>query len=147
MWFPFLRATETPLQTPSIAPDGKTNIAVDIGCQVGDDIWTKDEGQLADECLEAVSELIPDVRERFIGSRVMRTPLAYPVFANEYETRRQEFAHSTGIRNFYSIGRNGEFDHLLLEDCYWRTRDQMRSIVMSDDRVTAEEPTPELVAT
>lgn len=139
--FPFLRITETPLQTPSVAPEGKTIISADIGCTKGDEVWSLDDELLGQFCLEPLRELIPDVDDRYIGCRVVRTPMAYPVFDLEYEDRRLEFAKSTGIENLHSIGRNGEFDHLLLEDVFWRTRYRMRGVVEEFSR-----PTPTVTA-
>jgi hypothetical protein len=68
------------------------------------------------------------VRSCYLGCRVLRTPYGYPVFLNEYEPARQRFAHSTGIAGLYSIGRNGEFAHILMEDIYWRTLRAMRQL-------------------
>ncbi|MEJ7700844.1 MAG: hypothetical protein WKF71_14520 [Pyrinomonadaceae bacterium] len=34
----------------------------------------------------------------------------------------RNFEQSTGIENLLSIGRNGEFAHIFMEDVYWRTR-------------------------
>jgi hypothetical protein len=65
-----------------------------------------------------------------MGCRVLRTPFAYPVFLNKYEDDRKRFQQSTGIESLYSIGRNGEFDHLLTEDVFWRTEAKMKSILL-----------------
>jgi protoporphyrinogen/coproporphyrinogen III oxidase len=83
---------------------------------------------LAELCLEHISRVAPDARKRFRGCNVLRTPLAYPVFLKEYETERQAFARSTGIEGLYSIGRNGEFAHILMEDVYWRTLKRMNEL-------------------
>ena len=55
--------------------------------------------------------------------------VAYPVFLNEYEPQRKAFEKSTGIERLYSVGRNGEFAHILMEDVFWRTRRKMRQLV------------------
>jgi hypothetical protein len=33
------------------------------------------------------------------------------------------------VRGLHSIGRNGEFAHILMEDVYWRTVSRMRQLV------------------
>jgi hypothetical protein len=38
-----------------------------------------------------------------------------------YEAERQRFSRGTGIQGLYSVGRNGEFAHILMEDVYHRT--------------------------
>ena len=107
---------------PWLAPEGKTIITVDIGCQKDDEIWAMDEQKLAALCLKHLTTIIPDAKERFLGSNVLRTLIAYPVFLNEYEQERQNFEQSTNIENLLSVGRNGEFSHMFMEDVYWRTQ-------------------------
>ncbi len=125
---PFFRLTETPLSMPWLAPPGKTLITADLGCTVGDEIWQASDDDLAARCLDHLG-WIPGIRERYLGCRVMRSPIAYPVYLRAYEDARQRFARSTGVSGFVSIGRNGEFSHLLMEDVYWRTLDAMRRLL------------------
>jgi protoporphyrinogen/coproporphyrinogen III oxidase len=126
--FPFFRLTETPLSMPWLAPEGKTLITVDIGCQVGDAIWTMPDEALGEYCLEPLAALIPDVRQRYLGCRVLKTPIAYPVFAQQYEEDRQRFERSTEIDGLCSVGRNGEFCHIFMEDVYWRCLRKARQV-------------------
>jgi hypothetical protein len=77
--------------------------------------------QLGELSLEALEVVAPGVRGRYLGCRVLRTPIAYPIFLNDYEEERQKLEVSTGVRGLYTIGRNGEFAHILMEDVYWRT--------------------------
>lgn len=129
--FPFFRLTETPLSMPWLAPEGKTIITVDIGCEVGDEIWKMEDDCLGELCVDKMSPLIPDARERYLGSRVLRTPLAYPVFLSEYEADRQRFENGSGVEGLFSIGRNGEFRHIFMEDAYWRTLRKMQELELS----------------
>lgn len=126
--FLFFRLTETPLSMPWLAPEGKTLITVDIGCEMGDEIWRMPDEALGELCLEHLEPIVRDAHRRYFGCRVLRTPIAYPVFLNEYESHRQQLTRSTGIEGLYSIGRNGEFSHLLMEDIYWRTTAKMREL-------------------
>lgn len=123
--FPFFRLTEAPLSMPLQAPAGKTIVTCDIGCEVGDDVWTADEETLGAMCLDALEEIAPGISARHLRTRVTRTPLAYPVYLREYEERRAEFSRDTGVDGLLSIGRNGEFAHILMEDVYWRTLDRI----------------------
>ena len=124
--FPFFRLTEAPISMPWLAPEGKTIITVDIGCEKGDEFWTMDEETISELCLKHLTKIIPDVRTRYLGCSVIRTPIAYPVFLNEYEAERQKFEKSTNVENLLSVGRNGEFSHIFMEDVYWRTRKKIR---------------------
>ena len=134
MWFPekkfpFFRLTEATISMPWLAPEGKTIITIDIGCQKNDEIWNMDEKALEELCFESLTTLIPDARKRFLGSSVLRTPIAYPVFLNSYEKERQSFEESTNIDNLLSVGRNGEFSHMFMEDVYWRTQKKVGDLI------------------
>jgi protoporphyrinogen oxidase len=126
---PFFRLTETPLSMPWLAPEGKTLITADIGCQLGDETWTMNDDELGDRCVAALDGLFPGVRRDYSGCRVLRTPIAYPVYLTEYEEDRRRFAAGTGIEGLYSVGRNGEFAHILMEDVYWRTLKKMTDLL------------------
>lgn len=133
LWLPeqkfrFFRVTEAPQSMPWLAPEGKTLLTVDIGCEVGDETWSADDETLAQQCIEGLKPVLPDAATRFLGARVLRTPYAYPVFDNRYEPERLALKQSTGIDGLHSIGRNGEFGHLLLEDLYWRTLAKARQV-------------------
>jgi protoporphyrinogen oxidase len=127
--FPFFRLTEATLSMPWLAPEGKTIITVDIGCEKNEEFWTMDEETIGEFCLKHLVKIIPDARARFLGCKVLKTPIAYPVFLNEYEAARKDFEQSTGIENLLSIGRNGEFAHIFMEDVYWRTRKKVRHLI------------------
>jgi protoporphyrinogen oxidase len=110
---------------PLQAPAGKTMITADIGCERDDEMWTASDDDLHRLCLDALTPIVPDIHRRDLGVRVSRTPIAYPVYLAAYEERRKAFSEDTGIDGLLSIGRNGEFAHILMEDVYWRTRAQI----------------------
>jgi protoporphyrinogen/coproporphyrinogen III oxidase len=141
MWFPekefpFFRLTEATQSMPWLAPEGKTMITVDIGCEKDDAIWGMDEEKLADICLEHLGRIIPGAKQLFLGSNVLKTPIAYPVFLKEYEQKRQNFEQSTNVENLISVGRNGEFSHMFMEDAYWRTQKKVRALLERNYRMT-----------
>ena len=127
--YPFFRLTEATLSMPWLAPEGKTMITVDIGCEVGDEIWTMENEKLGEFCLEHLTSIIPNAKEKYLGCHTLRTPISYPVFLKEYEEERLDFEKGTGIENLLSVGRNGEFSHIFMEDVYWRTLQKMRKLV------------------
>jgi protoporphyrinogen oxidase len=127
--FPFFRLTEATISMPWLAPEGKTLVTVDIGCEKGDEFWTMDDETISELCLKNLTEIIPDARDRYLGCNVLRTPIAYPVFLNEYEQERRNFEQSTNVENLLSVGRNGEFSHIFMEDVYWRTRKKIRQFL------------------
>lgn len=120
---PFFRVTEAPLSMPWLAPEGSTIVLCEIGSRIGDASWTAPDDELVELCLDNLGELVEGVRGRLLGARVLRAPLGYPVFSLEYEPDRLALLREgTGVAGLHSIGRNGSFEHILMEDIYWRTR-------------------------
>lgn len=120
--YPFFRLSDIGMGLPWLVPKGRSQVTCDIGCKVGDEHWTMGDDRLADFCLVALEKMIPGIRKRACGSRVVRVPLAYPIFKVEYEAKRKAWESSTGVKGLLSVGRNGEFAHILMEDVFWRTR-------------------------
>lgn len=118
---PFFRLTEATRSMPWLAPPGKTVVTVDIGCETTDQIWRMADEELGEFCLHHLNELFPGLRTRFLGCAALRTPIAHPVFLKSYERERLALERGTSIDGLCSIGRNGEFAHILMEDVYWRT--------------------------
>jgi protoporphyrinogen oxidase len=135
---PFFRITEAPLSMPWLAPEGKTMLTVDIGCEVGDEIWKMADDSLGEFCLERLETLVPGLRRRYLGCGVLRTPIAHPVFLREYETDRLALERGLPVAGLSSIGRNGEFAHILMEDVYWRTLRKVHRLAATlQDRAAA----------
>jgi len=139
--FPFFRLTEATLSMPWLAPEGHTIITIDIGAEKTDPVWNLANEQLVETCLDSMTEVVPDIRDRYIGHNILKTGISYPVYLNEYEEARKDFERSTNIPNLLSIGRNGEFSHIFMEDVYFRTRNKVAELVVNlaknDDAQTA----------
>jgi protoporphyrinogen oxidase len=126
---PFFRLTEATRSMPWLAPAGKTIITVDLGCEVGDQVWRMPEEELGEYCLGHLTALFPALRDRYLGCAALRTPIAHPVFLKAYEQDRLALGRTPLIAGLYSIGRNGEFAHILMEDVYWRTLAKLRDVL------------------
>ena len=120
--YTFFRISDIGRALPWLVPEGKNQITCDIGCEIGDDTWNADPSQLASHCLSQVEQIVPGISEHYLGFHHRRTPNAYPVFKSSYEATRLGWELGTGIEGLVSVGRNGEFRHILMEDVYWRTR-------------------------
>ena len=120
--YPFFRLSDVGMGLPWLVPNGKSQVTCDIGCKVGDERWTLSDDALAKLCIDSLEVMIPGIRNRVCGSRVVRVPLAYPIFKVAYEAKRRAWETSTGVKGLLSVGRNGEFAHILMEDVFWRTR-------------------------
>jgi protoporphyrinogen/coproporphyrinogen III oxidase len=113
---------------PWLAPAGKTLITADLGAETDDALWNMSDDTLGALCLDRLAKIVPGVERDYLGSRVVRSTLAYPIFDLAYEGARHELAGGTGVRGLLSVGRNGEFAHILMEDVYWRTLRSVRGL-------------------
>lgn len=145
---PFFRLNEATQAMPWSAPDGMTVIAADIGATVGDPWWTTTDDDLGRSVADHVARWVPDVAQRLTATRVRRIGLAYPIFALATEPIRAALADDLGVAGLVSIGRNGEFAHLLMEDVYWRTtratRTLARGLAVSPEGLGARATSPAL---
>jgi oxygen-dependent protoporphyrinogen oxidase len=137
--YPFFRLTEASRSMPWLAPEGKTIVTVDIGCEIGDALWSMPDQELGEHCFGQLVSLFPSLRDRYLGCAVLRTPVAHPVFLQAYEADRLALETSSPVSGLYSIGRNGEFAHILMEDVYWRTLARMRHVLAYLDARPAPE--------
>ena len=127
--FPFFRLTDIGLGLPWLVPPGRSQVTADLGCAVGDATWTAPDDELGRATLAGLEAIVPGVGKRYLGCRVLRTAVAYPVYKRQYEPARVAFAADTGVGGLVSVGRNGEFAHILMEDVYWRTRRKVAGLV------------------
>lgn len=118
----FFRITDVGRALPWLVPDGKNMLTVDLGCEFNDSTWKASDEQLTTECLAGLERIKPGISQHMLGSRIVRTRTAYPVYLNEYESLRKQLELGSGIHGLVNVGRNGEFKHILMEDVYWRTR-------------------------
>ncbi len=125
---PFFRLTEVPQSVPWLAPPGMTLINVDIGCETDSDYYRMGDDAIGELCVDHLEAMFPGARKRFDGCRVARTPVGYPVYLRDYENERSALERGLPVEGLYSVGRNGEFAHILMEDIYWRTLARMRQL-------------------
>jgi protoporphyrinogen oxidase len=126
--YPFFRLTEVPQSVPWLAPEGMTLINVDIGCETDSEYYRMADEAVGELCVEHLDSMFPGARRRYDGCRVVRTPVGYPVYLREYEDERSALESGMPVDGLYSVGRNGEFAHILMEDIYWRTLARMREL-------------------
>lgn len=125
---PFFRLSEVPQSVPWLAPEGMTMVTADIGCETDSEYYTMDNDAIGELCVDHLEQMFPGARRRYEGCRVVRTPIGYPVYLREYERERHALEEGLPVEGLYSIGRNGEFAHILMEDIYWRTMARMRQL-------------------
>jgi len=90
-------------------PDSrKTSIGMEYFCSEGDDLWRLPDAELKDTACQELSRLGFAAREEVVDSCVIRQPMAYPVYDEDYGSHlaliRQSLAN---FSNLHTVGRNG----------------------------------------
>ena len=127
--YPFFRLTEPTWSMPWLSPEGKSIITVDIGCKTIDETWNYSDKEWLEMVMPHLEKILPSISHRIIGYKAVKTKFGYPVYLKKYESLRKQFLASSGIKGLFSIGRNGEFSHVLMEDVYIRTKKKMKDII------------------
>jgi len=114
----FQRLTEFTHIDPTMAPEGKSGLCLEISCFKGDKTWNIPDGGIVERVrkdLDTVGVLPSDVECR---AHVVRIPFAYPIQIAGY----MEIVHSllTSIRrltNAVTVGRQGLYKYCNMNEC------------------------------
>jgi len=108
--FLFGRIQETALWEPSLAPEGKSGLILEIPCTQGDAVWEENLPSLAERCLADLKELGLDPGEQVLEVHDARTPEAYPVYHVGFERQVEVCLKAVAkAENLLSTGRQGLF--------------------------------------
>jgi protoporphyrinogen oxidase len=115
--FPFTRMYEPKNRSRSMAPPGKTSLAVELPCQQDDFLW----GLSPDELIRLTSIYLVKlgwIREsEIIGAWAERVHDAYPVLELGCEQQAAKIrTHLEGFENLTLCGRNAEFAYAHIHD-------------------------------
>ena len=98
----------------------KTSVGMEYFCNEDDDLWNLPDRDLATMASKELSELGFCAMGDVVDSFVVRQPMAYPVYNEDYASALRVIRKSLGrFENLYTIGRNGmhrynNMDHSML---------------------------------
>ncbi len=111
----FHRLSQQKAFSPATCPEGKSEITAEMVCFENDDVWNAPDLEIKKRVLsdlERVGMLPKTDAEKIIGTRVIRVPYVYPIYAPPgYKSHLQsleKFAEGIGI---VSAGRCGLFQY------------------------------------
>lgn len=114
----FNRIFEQKSFSPYMIPEGITVLSAEVTCSEESAEWDMDEKKLIDIVVKqlVMSEIIS--ANDVIDSFTKRIINAYPIYDIDYEKNREIIMeYIDGIRNLYSIGRQGYFNYVGMTDC------------------------------
>lgn len=115
--YPFTRIYEPRNRSKWMTPEGKTSLVVEIPCQKGDEIWTKDEDELTRDIISELLNLSFFKEEELIGNKIHRIHHAYPILEVGFEDKiTLLYEYLNTFENIDITGRNGLFAYSHIHD-------------------------------
>ena len=107
---PYNRITEMNNFSEETSPKDENLLAVEISCHHNDEMWNLEEQKIYDLCITHIKKngLLND--NDIVDFKVIKVPNVYPIYRKDYDKNLEKvniFLKQT--KNFYSIGRQGQF--------------------------------------
>jgi protoporphyrinogen oxidase len=114
--------------TPNGAPAGSMGVTAEITTNAGDGVHEMSDEALYDHCISALSRMGFLNADRINFKAIHRTQFAYVVRTFDYAERLKialDYIASLGI---VSLGRNGEFEYINMDEAVRRSLDVVKQI-------------------
>ena len=106
----FSRIQETARWEPSLAPQGKSGLILEVPCNPGDPVWQENLSSLTGRCLSQLKSLGLDLGETVIDVHDAFAPEAYPLYHVGFELDVARCLEAVAeVDNLLSTGRQGQF--------------------------------------
>ena len=118
---PYNRVSNLNLFSEETSPHNESIFSLEISCLPNSKMWNKTDKEIYEDCIDFLKKDIELDDADIINFKVIKAPNVYPIYKKDY-TKNLESVSSEllKIRNFYSVGRLGQF--------YYGDIDQMMRI-------------------
>jgi protoporphyrinogen oxidase len=92
------------------SPQNENILAIEITCHYESDIWKSSDEEIYSMCNKRKEKDNLLKKEDIINYKVIKFPSVYPIYRKDYEIHlRKTEEYFANIKNFFSIGRQGQF--------------------------------------
>ena len=111
------RIQEPRRRSPEMAPPGRTSLMLELPCDVGDELWSASEDEVAARCLDELAALgFRDVARDLAGYYSSFVEEGYPIYHLDYRKERARVLAWAGeTANVVSVGRQGAFRYVFMD--------------------------------
>jgi len=93
-----------------LSPQDENILAVEISCQNESEIWKSSDKEIFSICMQGIGKDNFLKKEDIINYKVIKVPSVYPIYKKDYEIHLKKTEdYFAKIKNFFSIGRQGQF--------------------------------------
>ena len=107
---PYNRISEMHFFNESLSPQDENILAVEISCHYGSKMWKSSNEEIFSMCIQGLEKDNFIKKEDITDYKVLKVPNVYPIYRKDYDIYLKETQECfEKIKNFYSIGRQGQF--------------------------------------
>ena len=107
---PYNRISDMNSFSEYLSPKEENILAVEISCHYESDIWKSSDEEIFSTCIQAIEKDNFLKKEDVTNYKVIKVPSVYPIYRKDYEIHLKETEeYFAKIKNFFSIGRQGQF--------------------------------------
>ena len=107
---PYNRISEMNFFSKSLSPQDENILAVEISCHYGSKMWKTSDEEIFSKCMQGLEKDNFLKKADVINYKVIKVPSVYPIYRKDYEIHLKETQECfKKIKNFYSVGRQGQF--------------------------------------
>ena len=107
---PYNRISEMNFFSKSLSPQDENILAVEISCHYGSKMWKTSDEEIFSKCMQGLEKDNFLKKADIINYKVIKVPSVYPIYRKNYDIHLKETQECfKKIKNFYSIGRQGQF--------------------------------------
>ncbi len=94
----------------NLSPKDENILAVEISCHYESDVWKSSDEEIFSTCIQEIEKDNFLKKTDVINYKVIKVPSVYPIYRKDYEIHLKETEeYFAKIKNFFSIGRQGQF--------------------------------------
>jgi len=107
---PYNRISEMNNFSNYLSPQDENILAVEISCQNESEIWKSSDKEIFSICMQGIGKDNFLKKEDIVNYKVIKVPSVYPIYKKDYEIHlKKTEEYFSKIKNFFSIGRQGQF--------------------------------------
>ena len=107
---PYNRISEMNNFSNYLSPQDENILAVEISCHNESEIWKSSDKNIFSLCMQGIEKDNFLKKEDIANYKVIKIPNVYPIYKKDYEIHlKKTEEYFAKIKNFFSIGRQGQF--------------------------------------
>ena len=132
------RIQEPKRRSPSMSPEGKSSIMLEIPCNAHDKIWSMEEDKLLEIVKKDLLKLNFNIEDKIVDYFSFKTEHAYTLMDIDYNKHRDDtIEHLNKFDNLIMCGRQGTFRYIFL-DTAMETGLMAAKMLLGNETITQE---------